>query len=227
MTGGRIAYWTILLTCAGVLSVSTSCGSDDSPGAPPPSTGGFDVGLIEDDYAGSGPTLVILGDSITDHSRAQLHRVLDPRYRTKIGAVTGEGFSGGPLSAAVGEGRRGMLEAATKYARDDPSTVVIALGTNDAWNPLLGLDAATEAMADMIVKFPESCVVGVAVSEWSEAENYDRDEAQSLNAQLRDLADVVVPALEPADVGADMIHPTTEGRTAFAQAVASGVGRCA
>ena len=66
-----------------------------------------------------------------------------------------------------------------------------------------------------------------AVSEWSEAENYDRDEARSLNAQLRDLADVVVPALEPADVGADMIHPTTEGRTAFAQAVASGVRKCA
>jgi len=227
MTGGRIAYWTTLLTCVGVVSVSTSCGSDDSPGAPPPSTGGFDMGLIEDDYAGSGPTLVILGDSITDHSRAELHRALDPHYRTKIGAVVGEGFGGGPLSSAVGEGRSGMLGAATAYARDDPSTVVIALGTNDAWSPQLGLDAATEAMADMIARFPESCVVGVAVSEWSEAENYDRDEARSLNAQLGDLADVVVPALQPSDVGADMIHPTTEGRAAFAQAVASGVRRCA
>jgi lysophospholipase L1-like esterase len=227
MTGGRIAYWTILLTCAGVLSVSTSCGSDDSPGAPPPSTGGFDVGVIEDDYAGSGPTLVILGDSITNQSRAELHQVLDPHYRTKVGAVTGEGFGGGPLTAAVGEGRRGMLEAAAEYALDDPSTVVIALGTNDAWNPQLGLDAAKEAMAAMVATFPESCVVGVAVSEWSEAENYDRGEARSLNAQLRDLADVVVPALEPSDVGADMIHPTTEGKTAFAQAVASGVRTCA
>jgi lysophospholipase L1-like esterase len=226
MTGGRIAYWTILLACAGVISVPTGCGSDDSPGAPPPSTSGF-VGLIEHDYAGSGSTLVILGDSITDRSRAQLHRALDPHYRTKIGAVTGEGFGGGPLSAAVGEGRKGMLEAATEYARDDPSTVVIALGTNDAWNPQVGLNAATEAMAAMIAKFPESCVVAVAVSEWSEAENYDRDEARSLNAQLRNLADVVVPALESSDVGADMIHPTTEGRMAFAQAVASGVRRCA
>jgi lysophospholipase L1-like esterase len=185
------------------------------------------MGAIESEYAGSGPTLAVLGDSITDQSRAELHHALDPHYRTKIGAVTGEGYGSGPLSVAAGEGRVLMLEAATQYARDDPAMVVIALGTNDAWNPRLRLDTAKAAMVEMIAKFSASCVVGVEVTEWSEAEGYNRDEARTLNGQLRDLADVVVPALPPSDVGADMIHPKVEGRKAFANAVASGVRKCA
>jgi lysophospholipase L1-like esterase len=242
VTVRRNAHLTIGLACLTVAAAAlfTGCTSDDPASAPPtsagrpngsaeaslPSTGGFDTGEIESEYAGSGPALVVLGDSIADQSRAELHRVLDPHYRTKIAALTGEGFGNGPLSAASGDGRALMLEAATDYARDDPVTVVIALGTNDAWNPRLGLDAAQAAMDDMVAMFPDSCVVGVEVSEWSEAENYDREEARALNEQLRTLVDVVVPALPPSDVGADMIHPRPEGRTAFAHAVASGVGEC-
>lgn len=240
MTVRRNAYLTIGLACLAAVSMLAGCGSDGPhsasptsvgqsdgpPNASSSSTGGFDTGEIESEYAGSGPALVVLGDSIADQSRAELHRALDPHHRTKIAAVTGEGFGYGPLSAASGEGRALMLEAATEYARDDPTTVVISLGTNDAWNPRLGLDAATEAMADMVAMFPDSCVVGVEVSEWSDAENYDRAEARALNERLGDLVDVTVPALGPSDVGDDMIHPRPEGKKTFARSVASGVGRC-
>ena len=184
------------------------------------------MGEIESEYSGSGPTVVVLGDSIADQSRRELHRVLDPHYRTKIAAVWGEGFASGPLSAAIAEGRAVMLGAAAEYARDTPATVVIALGTNDAWNPRLELDAAEDAMAQMVAEFPDSCIVGVEVNEWSKAENYDRSEAGALNEQLRARADVVVPALQPSDVGDDMIHPRAEGKRAFAHAVASGVRQC-
>jgi lysophospholipase L1-like esterase len=184
------------------------------------------MGEIESEYSGSGPTVVVLGDSIADQSRRELHRVLDPHYRTKIAAVWGEGFDSGPLSDAVAEGRAVMLEAAAEYARDTPTTVVIALGTNDAWNPRLELDAAEAGMAQMVGEFPRSCIVGVEVNEWSKAENYDASEARALNEQLRVLVDVVVPALQRSDVSDDMIHPKAEGKMVFARAVRSGVQQC-
>lgn len=184
------------------------------------------MGEVESEYSGSGPSVVVLGDSIADVSRRELHRVLDPHYRTKIAAVWGEGFASGPLSAAIAEGRAVMLEAAAEYARDTPATVVIALGTNDAWNPRLELDTAEDAMGQMVAEFPDSCIVGVEINEWSRAENYNRGEAAALNEQLRALADVVVPALQPSDVSDDMIHPKAEGRMAFARAIGSGVGQC-
>ena len=184
------------------------------------------MGEVESEYAGSGPTVVVLGDSIADVSRSELHQVLDPHHRTKIAAVWGEGFASGPLSAAIAEGKAVMLDAAAEYARDAPATVVLALGTNDAWNPRLELDAAEAAMAQMVAGFPDSCIVGVEINEWSKAQNYDRGEAAALNEQLRALVDVVVPALQPSDVADDMIHPKAKGRMAFARAIASGVGRC-
>jgi lysophospholipase L1-like esterase len=184
------------------------------------------MGEIESEYSGSGPTVVVLGDSIADVSRTELHHVLDRHYRTKIAAVWGEGFASGPLSAAIAEGKAVMLVAAAEYARDTPTTVVVVLGTNDAWNPRLELDAAENAMAQMVAEFPTSCIVGVEINEWSKARNYDRGEAAALNEQLRVLADVVVPALEPSDVAEDMIHPKAEGRMAFARAIDSGIRRC-
>jgi lysophospholipase L1-like esterase len=230
VTGVRMGRSMVLLACLAVGLVPTGCGAEDSETAPsttsPPSTNGFDMGAIESGYSGSGPTLVVLGDSITDQSRDELHQVLDPHYRTKIAAVTGEGFANGPLSASLGKGRAVMLETATDYARGKPTKVVIALGTNDAWNPRLSLDATHDAMAKMVAMFIESCVVGVEVSEWSEAESYDPNKARALNAQLRALADVIVPPLPPSEVGSDMIHPRTAGRKAFADAVASGVRQC-
>jgi hypothetical protein len=126
----------------------------------------------------------------------------------------------------MAKGRAVMLEAAAEYARDTPATVVIALSTNHAWNPRLDLDAAEDAMSQMVAEFPESCIVGVEINEWSKAEHYDPREASALNEQLRDLADVVVPALQPSDVGDDMIHPKAEGRMAFARAIASSVRQC-
>jgi hypothetical protein len=166
-------------------------------------------------------TFAALGDGLP-----KLHRIRDRRYRTKIGAVTGEGFGGGPFSDAIKADMSVMVKAATEYADDDPAVVVLALGTNVAWKPELSLDAAESAMADMIAYFRNSCIVGVEISEWSDAENYDRNEARELNAWLRRLADVAVPALEPSDVGDDQIHPRPAGRKVFAEAMASAAREC-
>jgi hypothetical protein len=87
VTGWR-GYWTRLLACLAAALVVASCASDDSPGASTPSsTGQFAMGEIDSEYSGSGPTVVVLGDSIADLSRRELHRVLDPHYRTKIAAA--------------------------------------------------------------------------------------------------------------------------------------------
>jgi lysophospholipase L1-like esterase len=232
--GRRSARAGSLLLCVVIASVVAGCGYEapldvspvSSGEAEPRAAGWSDFGDKESDYAGTGPTVVVLGDSITHLARAELHAALDPRYRTKIGAMLGEGYGGGPLSATLEVQRGIMLEIATEYAHDRPAVAVIALGTNDAWSRALRLDAATRAMAEMIAMFSSACVVGVEASEWSDAQTYDRDEARALNARLRELADVVVRALEPTDVGADAIHPTAAGRTAFARAVAAGVEQC-
>jgi hypothetical protein len=112
------------------------------------------------------------------------------------------------------------------HAARTRGSAFLALGTNEAWRPEFSLDVAESAIADMITYFPHSCIVGVEISEWSEAENYDRSEARELNAWLRKRADVAVPALEPPDVGDDQMHQRPAGGKVFAEAAAFTARQC-
>ena len=75
--------------------------------------------------------------------------------------------------------------------------------------------------------FAESCLVAVMVNEWSNAKDYDRADAEAINAELRTVADVQVPALTQGLVGTDEIHPTEAGKEQFAQNIAQGATSCA
>jgi hypothetical protein len=68
----------------------------------------------------AGPSLALLGDSITVRATPSLHTALDPEYRVRLGAEVGMTFAD-------------MQETARTLGADRPRSVV-ALGTNDVWN---------------------------------------------------------------------------------------------
>jgi lysophospholipase L1-like esterase len=223
-----------------VLAALGGCGDgDDRPSvgatttAATPTTGATTTtsapaspyGSVEEGYSGDGPRVAILGDSIIVLSSDAIHEALDARYATRIGAVTGEGLGGGPLSTGL-NGRPFAEATAETFAGDRPDVLVLALGTNDAWLPELGLDAALAGLTTVTGLFPDSCLVAVLVNDWSEAERYDRTEAAAINEALVARADVVVESLGPEETIDDMIHPNPAGLEAMARGIAEGVDRC-
>ena len=182
---------------------------------------------MERTYTGSGPRVAVLGDSITVGSRPALREELSSRS-LKIGALLGEGLSSGPYSQVLGEDV--MLSAAEDISDDGPPVAVLALGTNDAWNPRLTLDAAQEALARYDELLSETCLVVVTVNEDAVAPDFDRSEAAAINESLRAMADQVVDwdvlADAPGALRDDTIHPSDAGKQAWARAVADGVERC-
>lgn len=220
----------------GVALVLSACGSAADPGATPttenarttavPNPGVY--GEIESSFTGSGPKVVVLGDSIMVATRKTLRSELDG-YAVKVAALSGEGLSGGPLSQALGGGS--MPEIAGDYAEADPAVVVIELGTNDAWLEELTVDAAEQALANIVGEFPEACLVAVSVTESAQAEGYDDAEAAKINESLVGVADQLVdwPKLsseQPGSLKPDGIHPTERGTKVLASAVAEAVDAC-
>lgn len=190
---------------------------------------GEEYGRIDEEYAGSGPRVAILGDSIMAASRAKVIGALDG-YSVRMGAIVGEGLGGGAISSATGRGD--MVEVAHDYAASDPAVAVIALGTNDAWSPRLSSEAAVAAIREMVEAFDDACVVTVTIVESATADGYDAEEAREILDALSAVDGVVVNwheiSREHAEdyLGPDGLHLTPEGSSAFADAVAEGVERC-
>jgi lysophospholipase L1-like esterase len=186
-----------------------------------------DMGEIEEDFTGTGPEVVILGDSVTAISRPWLRRELAGRS-LKIAALWGEGLGGGPISTAVGYPI--MQTAAGTYGAGAPEVAVVELGTNDCWHADLTLANALDGLRTIATCFAATKLVGVTITERAMAPGYDRAGAASINEALRDIVDVVVEwgprsrsegYLDPSD----LIHPTPEGSELFARLVAEGVNR--
>jgi len=187
----------------------------------------FPLGSVEHRWSGEGThTVVVLGDSITVLARDSLREALGARYRTKIAALTGEGFGGGPLTSSLDAGEPLLQQAAAEYGADSPDVVVLALGTNDAWQPSLVLDDALDGMTFIVSQFPASCIVAVEIAASSDADGYDEVEAGALNDALAGIGDEVVPALTAAETRPDRIHPNDRGVYGFVERVASAVDRC-
>lgn len=204
-----------------------AAGPEGDGGEPQPPRS--DIGSVDAGYTGSGPRVLVLGDSITHSSRAQIAARLQG-HAVRVGAVVGEGLAPGPWSEALGRG--GMVEVAEGMAGDDPDVVVIALGTNDAWNPNLTLPSAEAGLRRLVELFPHSCLVTVAIVESPAADGYDGDEARAINRLLAGVADVVVPWGARAEAAGsrylsdDGIHLTPEGQEMFADLVGEAVESC-
>jgi lysophospholipase L1-like esterase len=200
-----------------------ACSSGSAENIP----GNGQFGATEQAWTGdSGPTVVVLGDSITHMARDALHQAL-AGYQVRIAAGVGEGWSGGPISD--GEGVHVMADIAEAYAELDPDIAVLALGTNDALQPGLTLDAALASMRSIVEDFAGACVVGVEVNTAATAAGFDPDEARAINDALVQLADETVDIEQVAASGfePDGIHPRPDATPAYAQLVADAVGRCA
>jgi lysophospholipase L1-like esterase len=210
--------WTILL-----LTVLAACSSSATT-APDPATSTIDnpcttadplAGCGEPDYRGTGPTVLVLGDSITDHSRSELHEALTGH------AVRISGWVG----STVGLNRQ-YIDA---LGDDQPDVVVVNLGTNDAWQHV----PVTASVADLdalLERFGDSCKVLVTVTTLGE-QGYDRAIAAAFNDAIADRADVVVEwndvvVNEPQLLDPDGIHPTIAGRQRLAELVATAVDEC-
>lgn len=182
----------------------------------------------EPDYVGGpGPTVAVLGDSITELSRDALHAELDPIYRTKVSGLRGVMFAG-----AQG--------AAEQYASPAPDRVVIELGTNDANNTTPIADSIAQ-MGIMVDRFPDSCVVLVTVNDWAAnrvGSVYQNDRATAINAAMAQRAADGGRRFVMADyvgtfqdhlaelMSPDLIHPNDAGRTRFAVLVDEALSRC-
>ncbi|MEO6629675.1 MAG: GDSL-type esterase/lipase family protein, partial [Aquihabitans sp.] len=184
-------------------------------------------GEIEQSWHGTGPKVAVLGDSLTVQSKAQLQDELRA-YSVKIGAINGEGLSGGAFSRGLWEPI--MPTAARAYAADPPAVLVVALGTNDVWRTDLSATTFSRAWTELRSEFPRSCLVGVTVTETTRALMYDSMEAKRVNAIIRGDSDVVVDWANrgPASTytTGDNIHLTPKGRTLHAALVGDGIQQC-
>ena len=211
---------------AGAVAIAVAVlGACSNDSAPIPGDGTF--GAVEEEWTGEGgPTVVVLGDSIVHQTRDALHQALGG-YRVRIAAGVGEGWSGGPISE--GEGTHVMADVARSYAELDPDIVVLALGTNDALQPGLTLDAALESMRSIVDELGGACIVGVRVSTLATASGFDPNEARAIDDALAQLADETVDIEPVAATGfePDGVHPRPDAYGAYAQVIADAVGRCA
>lgn len=211
---------------------STTTAAPDPAGTEPelPPAGSEELGKIDTAYAGTtGPRVVVIGDSLTSAGRAHLLSALS-EYRVKIAALFGEGFGGGPFSRVYGTEL--LHDAALDYlgAPDAPDALVVALGTNNAWNESLTLEMVEDRWPEIADAYDGSCLVVVTVDEASENPDYDNVEAERINEELRSRADRVVDwsaLVRPELLGPDHIHLTTAGLVRRAELIREAVDACA
>lgn len=217
--------------------VAFGCGGSDPPrrAAAPitaPTAGRPDLGSVDDEPTGSGPLVAILGDSLTTSSRDLLVADLHDRS-VLIGAMFGEGWADGPFSDKLDADPPLIVDAALRYAAQRPAVMVLALGTNDAWNPSLPVDDALRQV-DRALEAIENgtCVVVVEVDESvPEQANYDGERAARINDRLATRAEVTVPWSELTDLhrrwlADDGIHLRAAGRRARSTLIADAVASC-
>jgi lysophospholipase L1-like esterase len=221
-----------LLACAdddGAASPATTSAADAGSG-PVTDDGRDDVlPFAEDEYAGGGDDalrVIVIGDSIVDGARAELHRALTD-YRVAVAGAIGEGWAGGLRSDELGIDVVATLT--DLYAGMDPDVVVLALGTNDAWKPELHVTESVPVLRSVAERFEGTCIVGVEVYEGITAEGFDPAEARAINDALAEVAHVLVDISGVAETSAfepDHIHPLPDGNGGYAALVADGVDQC-
>jgi lysophospholipase L1-like esterase len=171
------------------------------------------------------PSTVVLGDSISEFSRAEI-----------VDALGGDGQV--DVLAQVGRTFNTSQGAADSVADQRPSVVVVELGTNDVWSGT-PLEEVTRELDAMLAKFPSSCIVVVTLNEAAvDARSlvgrlYDNAAAMALNAELRERADEVVEWSQAANadrityLDQGTIHPTERGRQLLADLMKAAADRCA
>lgn len=171
----------------------------------------------------------MLGDSLTVQARSHLRTLAAGTYALKVGALYGEGMSGGALSVNLPDPL--MPAVVDEYAGDPPDVVVLALGTNDVWQRHIGPVSFEREWHAATRRFPGACLVGVTVTETDGALQYDPAEARQVNRVIRRTADVVVDwaaaSRSTRYTDTDNIHLTPDGRRHFAELVVDGIERCA
>lgn len=204
-----------------------ACSHTDAP-LPPAPTVAPGAGAVEANFIGRGPKLAILGDSLTVLEWKRLYAGLEPHYSVAISAWFGEGYNAGKASAVFGH-RAMMPYAAARYARAKPRIVVIALGTNDAWNRR-STAGALAAMRTMVAGFRGACLVGVTVPEHSTVKGWSNAEAHALNIAMRSWADQIVDweklSKQAGVLGSDGVHTTPAGTALRARAIIDAVDHC-
>jgi lysophospholipase L1-like esterase len=190
----------------------------------------FEVGDIDTEYRGDGPTVAVLGDSLTVQSWDELVDALDG-YAVRIAAIRGEGLSGGPFSREMGQAM--MPAQVREMALDPPDVVVVGLGTNDVWGSDLSVDGFRATWAELVTAVAGSCLVGITVTEEAPAAvpPYDGAAAAAVNSLIRADSDVVVDwATEGLGDrytdATDTIHLTDDGQRHRAALVREAVDRC-
>jgi len=172
--------------------------------------------------------VAIFGDSLTVQARPLLREMAEGRYALKVGALYGEGISGGALSMNLPAPI--MPAVIDEYAEDQPDVVVLALGTNDVWQQTLGVASFEREWHHATRAFPEACLVGVTVTETDRAWLYDPVEARQINRVIRRTVDVVADWSRQGEsehlTGADSIHLTEAGQRRFAEMVMASTERC-
>ena len=174
------------------------------------------------------PTVVFIGDSITDIATPPIHTLMDPRYRVDVLAADG---------MRINQRLSALRSAETHH----PDAVVVNLGTNDAlqggahypwtksWQELIAMTKDTP------------CVVLTTVNLASDVYGH-KPIASQINAKIRNLAAVNPAKYKVADwngflqahrrsdwrtyLRAELIHPTPAGGMEIASLDRSALATC-
>ncbi len=177
----------------------------------------------------SGPTVAVLGDSITQLSTHAIHAALDATANVAVRGINNQRIDQ-------------LQPVAERFAATDPQQVIIALGTNDAGQgqPLADSEAALETM---LATFPAAaCITIVTVNNSTSNAEYN-GRASALDTYLRSLPathpqvqlfdwqrvrEIYWQAFEPdGQWTTDSIHPTPLGQVQYAAGMAAAVANCA
>jgi len=169
--------------------------------------------------------VVVIGDSISEQSADAITEALADTSDVVVLARIGRTFETSQFSIDVA-------------SAENPSVVVVELGTNDVWTET-PLPDVVEDLDQLVTKFPNACLVMVTVNEQTKNARsldgtiYDNERAQELNDVLVARADQVVDwnAEANTDPGryldSGTIHPTEEGRRLLASLMARASSACA
>jgi GDSL-like Lipase/Acylhydrolase family len=193
-------------------------------------------------YSGNptGVPLGMLGDSITNQSRAALHQALNPTYRSSIGA-----YGGATIASQTSDGTIAAMVA------KKPAVIVFDLGTNDLVQVVLNpttfpLSAFESEYAAMRAEFT-GCVVVTTINNHRDTGGdlatvpygnaiYDNLAGQFdnwLRTKYRFVADWEALTTSWKNAGTwstyiqgDTVHPTAAGQAALAEIVRAQADRC-
>lgn len=174
--------------------------------------------VIDSSFVGTGPRLIVAGDSIVSIGANEFHAALNLNYATMV-----RGYPGYKVAD--------LLAKAPTLASYSPTIVVLDIGTNDV---LYGTADASSILAQyqqLVAQFPSSCVVAVNLFEQPSVDQWRSDVASEINASLPSLATVILDwnaavETDPSLVGAHDVHPSADGYVRLAQLVKTAADQC-